>query len=80
MGWQTKSAVGVCNAAYSNQCGSVPDPPLAESEFLLEIDPEPAREGLTSYGGAAVLLRTLRSHGVAQGVARHIHIQQRDRG
>ena len=52
----------------------------AESEFLFEIDPEPAPERLTSYGGAAVLIRTLRSVGVPQSVARHIHIKKRDRG
>jgi hypothetical protein len=52
----------------------------AESEFLFEIDPEPATERLTSYGGAAVLIRTLRSLGVAQSVGRHIHIKQRQRG
>ena len=52
----------------------------AESEFLFEIDPEPAAECLTSYGGAAVLIQTLRSLGVAQSVARHIHIKKRERG
>jgi hypothetical protein len=55
-------------------------PSPAESEFLFEIDPEPAAERLTSYGGAAVLIATLRSLGVAQSVARHIHIKKRDRG
>jgi len=61
----------------------VPKPPKsspAEGEFLFEIDPEPAPERLTSYGGAAVLIRTLRSLGVAESVARHIHIKQRQRG
>ena len=52
----------------------------AESEFLFEIEPEPTPERLTSYGGAAVLIRTLRSLGVPQSVARHIHIKQRQRG
>ena len=55
-------------------------PSPAESEFLFEIDPEPATERLTSYGGAAVLIQTLRSLGVARTVARHIHIKKRDRG
>lgn len=55
-------------------------PSPAESEFLFEIDPEPAAERLTSYGGAAVLVQTLRSLGVAQSVTRHIHIKKRDRG
>jgi hypothetical protein len=55
-------------------------PSPAESEFLFAIDPEPATERLTSYGGAAVLVQTLRSLGVAQSVTRHIHIKKRDRG
>jgi hypothetical protein len=55
-------------------------PSPAESEFLFEIDPEPAAERLTSYGGAAVLVQTLRSLGVAQSVARHVPIKKRDRG
>ena len=52
----------------------------AASDFLFEFDPEPAPERLTSYGGAAVLIRTLRSLGVAESVARNIHIKKRDRG
>jgi hypothetical protein len=55
-------------------------PSPAESELLFEIDPEPATERLTSYGGAAMLIQTLRSLGVAQSVTRHIHIKKRDRG
>jgi hypothetical protein len=43
-------------------------------------DSEPATERVTSYCGAAVLTRTLRSIGVAQSVgAPHSH-QKRDRG
>ncbi len=52
----------------------------AEREFLFEIDPEPAPEQLTSYGGAAVLIRTLRSLGVPRSIARHLHIKRRQRG
>ena len=52
----------------------------AASDFLFEFDPEPAPERLTSYGGAAVLIRTLRSLGVAESVARNLHIKKRDRG
>jgi len=55
-------------------------PSPAEGDFLFEFDPEPAPERLTSYGGAAVLIRTLRSRGVAESVARNIHIKKRDRG
>ena len=49
-------------------------PSPADSELLFEIDPEPATERLTFYGGAAVLIQTLRSLGVGQSVARHIQI------
>lgn len=52
----------------------------AEADFLFEIDPEPAPEKLTSYGGAPLLIRTLRSLEVGQSVARHIKIKQRQRG
>src|SRR5713226_9537376 len=52
----------------------------AAAEFLFEIDPEPAAERLTSYGGAPLLIRTLRSLEVGQSVARHIKIKQRQRG
>ena len=55
-------------------------PSPAEGDFLFDIDPEPAPERLTSYGGAPVLIRTLRSLGVAESVARHIHVKKRDRG
>ncbi|MDQ2774240.1 MAG: hypothetical protein M3Y57_04830 [Acidobacteriota bacterium] len=55
-------------------------PSPAESDFLFEIDSEPAPERLTSYGGTAVLIRTPRSLGVAQSVAQHVHIKKRDRG
>jgi hypothetical protein len=55
-------------------------PSPAESELLFEIDPEPATERLTSYGGAAVLIQTLRSPGVGQSVARHMQIKKRNRG
>ena len=62
---------------------TVPKPPKpspAASEFLFEVDPVPAAEILTSYGGAPLLIRTLRSLGVPQSVAQHIHIKQRQRG
>jgi hypothetical protein len=52
----------------------------AEADFLFEIDPEPTPERLTSYGGAPLLIRTLRSLEVPQSVARHIKIKQRQRG
>ena len=55
-------------------------PSPAESDFLFEIDPEPAPERLTSYAGAPLLIRALRWLGVAQSVAQHIHIKKRESG
>src|SRR5438105_2694274 len=52
----------------------------AEADFLFEIDPEPAEESLTSYGGAPLLIRTMRSLEVPQSVGRHLKIKQRQRG
>ena len=55
-------------------------PSPAEGDFLFEIDTEPAPERLTSYAGAPILIRTLRSLGIAQSVEQHIHIKKRARG
>jgi len=52
----------------------------AEADFLFEIDPEPTAEKLTSFGGAPLLIRTMRSLEIAQSVARHIKIKRRRRG
>ena len=52
----------------------------AAADFLFEIDSEPTEERLTSYGGAPLLIRTMRSLGVPQSVAQHVKIKQRQRG
>lgn len=45
-----------------------------------QLDPEPATETLTSYGGVPLVVRAFRSLGLAEAVARHVRIKQRDRG
>src|SRR5712691_3964475 len=67
-------------ADTGNTLRKTPKASPAEADFLFEIDPEPAAERLTSYGGAPLLIRTLRSLEVGQSVARHIKIKQRQRG
>ena len=66
-------------ADTGNTCAKRRKPPLLKQIFF-EIDPEPAPEKLTSYGGAPLLIRTLRSWEVGQSVARHIKTKQRQRG
>ena len=65
---------------YWEHLRKTPKASPAEADFLFEIDPEPAAEKLTSFGGAPLLIRTLRSLEVPQSVARHIKIKQRQRG
>jgi len=55
-------------------------PSPAEGEFLFEIDPEPAKEAMTSWGGVPLLVRTFRSLGMSASVKQHMRIKQRDRG
>jgi hypothetical protein len=55
-------------------------PSPAKAEFLFEIDPEPARETMTSWGGIPLLVRAFRSLGLAQSVKQHVQIKQRQRG
>ena len=45
-----------------------------------QLDPEPATETLTSYGGVPLVVRAFRSLGLAEAVAEHVRIKQRDRG
>ena len=49
----------------------------AESGFLFEIDAGPASDRVTSFDGAAVPFRALRSLGVARSVAQHVHLKKR---
>lgn len=55
-------------------------PSPTESDFLFEIDPEPAQETITSWGGLPLLVRTFRSLSLGQSVKRHVQIKQRQRG
>jgi hypothetical protein len=55
-------------------------PSPAEKDFLYEIDPEPAQETLTSWGGVPLLVRAFRSLGLPGSVQRNIRIKQRERG
>src|SRR6202158_340630 len=55
-------------------------PSPAEGEFLFEIDPEPAKEAMTSWGGVPLLVRAFRSLGLPASVRQHMRIKQRDRG
>src|SRR5438552_18160897 len=45
-----------------------------------QVDPEPATETLTSYGGVPLVLQAFRALGLPQAVARHVQIKQRERG
>src|SRR5256712_4662347 len=45
-----------------------------------QLDPEPATETLTSYGGVPLVLQAFRSLGLPQAVERHVQIKQRERG
>ncbi len=51
-----------------------------EADFLFEMDPEPASESLTSWGGAPLLVRAYGSLGLPASVQRNVRIQQRQRG
>lgn len=55
-------------------------PAATEGEFLFEIDPEPAKEAMTSWGGVPLLVRAFRSLGLPDSVRRQVRIKQRDRG
>src|SRR6266699_6394257 len=45
-----------------------------------QLDPEPATETLTSYGGVPLVIQAFRSLGLPQAVERHVQIKQRERG
>jgi hypothetical protein len=56
------------------------NPSPTESDFLFEIDPEPASESLTSWGGVPLLVRAYRSLGLPGSVQRNVRVKQRQRG
>jgi hypothetical protein len=45
-----------------------------------QLDPDPATETLTAFGGLPLVAQTFRSLGLPQSVARHLHLKQRQRG
>ena len=47
---------------------------------MFEIDPEPASESLTSWGGVPLLVRAYRSLGLPGSVQRNVRVKQRQRG
>ena len=55
-------------------------PSPTESDFLFAMDPEPATETLTAWGGTPLLVRAFRSLGLPQSVQRNVHLKQRQRG
>ena len=55
-------------------------PSPTEQDFLFEIDPEPAAESLTAYGGVPLLVRAWRSLGVPQSIGRQVRVKERQRG
>ena len=45
-----------------------------------QLDPEPATETLTAFGGLPLVAQTYRSLGLPERVARHLRLKQRQRG
>lgn len=45
-----------------------------------QLDPEPATDILTAFGGLPLVAQTYRSLGLPQSVARHLHLKPRQRG
>jgi len=45
-----------------------------------QLDPEPATETLTSYGGVPLVVQAFRSLGLPQAIEQHVRIKQRERG
>ena len=45
-----------------------------------QLDPEPATETLTSYGGVPLVIQAFRSLGLPEAVERNVQIKQRERG
>ncbi len=57
--------------------GKFGDEPLL---LPIDIDSEPVEEKLTAWGGAALLVQTVRSFDVPGSARRNIHLKQRQRG
>ena len=51
-----------------------------ENPLPFQLDPEPARETLTSYGGVPLVVQAFRSLGLPQAIKAHVRIKERERG
>jgi len=51
-----------------------------EEPLLFTIDPEPAKESLTSYGGIPLVVKAFRALGVGESVKRNVKLKERERG
>jgi hypothetical protein len=51
-----------------------------ESSLLFEIDPEPAKESITVFGGIPLVVHTCRALGLARSVKDNIRVKERERG
>ena len=51
-----------------------------EEPLLFTIDPEPAKESLTSYGGIPLVVKAFRALGVGESVNRNVKVKERERG
>src|SRR6266404_7513446 len=51
-----------------------------EEPLLFTIDPEPAKESLTSYGGMPLVVKAFRALGVGESVKRNVKVKERGRG
>ena len=49
-------------------------------EFEFEIDPEPTKEELTSWGGLPLLIRAVRSLRLPESIRQQVQIRRRERG
>jgi Transposase DDE domain group 1 len=51
-----------------------------ENPLPFQLDPEPATEKLTGYGGAPLIVQTFRSLGLPKAVQQEVQIKERERG
>src|SRR5215470_13818348 len=55
-------------------------PSPTESPLLFELDPKPAEERLTSWGGIPLVVQAFRSLGLPGSVKQHVVVKERQRG
>lgn len=55
-------------------------PSPTESPLLFELDPKPAEEMLTSWGGIPLVVQAFRSLGLPGSVKQHVVVKERQRG